>query len=177
MFFYLCVEECDPEEWQARWRLLNLHDHMSRHRMFTSLGEATGNYDSAKKFEMHADEVRGDLLKTQYFQSLSERLQKHYLRGVEPFFKSQDEIIVASGGNVWEFRYMYRFLSNHTHSYPMGFYRMVESDRGRGVETASEIAYTANALSWALEYLESAKDGFYKIWTPHAELVKERKSP
>ncbi|WP_425542891.1 DUF5677 domain-containing protein [Marinomonas arenicola] len=29
-FYYLCVDVCPKDEWDARWNLMNLHDHMSR---------------------------------------------------------------------------------------------------------------------------------------------------
>ncbi|WP_442961724.1 DUF5677 domain-containing protein [Pseudoalteromonas sp. B62] len=37
-FYYLCSDKCSSEEWNARWQLMNLHDHLSRVKMFNALG-------------------------------------------------------------------------------------------------------------------------------------------
>jgi len=162
VFFYLCIQNCDKEEWEARWRLMNLHDHMSRLKMFRVLN---GAEDQVQKFEGYADQVKSDLANTDYFRSLDEKQQKHYLKGHTAFFQSKDEIIEATGNRVDEFRFRYRFLSNHTHSYPMGFYRMAENFHGNGVESKVEIEYSTICLTWATEYLVIAKDGFSGLWT------------
>ncbi|MEW8509047.1 MAG: DUF5677 domain-containing protein [Candidatus Thiodiazotropha sp.] len=161
VFFYLCVEKCDPKEWEARWRLLNLHDHMSRLKMFRVM---EGADDQVAQFESYSDEVKSDLEKVDYFKSLPNKQKKHYIKGNNAFFKSQDELVESAGGNVKEFRFRYRFLSNHTHSYPMGFYRMAESGRGTGMESEVEIGYTGMCLTWASEYLTKAKSEFSDLW-------------
>lgn len=166
VFFYLCVEACDPKEWEARWRLLNLHDHMSRLKMFKVM---EGAEDRVEQFENYTNEVKSDLENTDYFNSLSGKLKKHYLKGNNAFFKSQDELIAAAGGNVDEFRFRYRFLSNHTHSYPMGFYRMAEGGRGTGVESDLEIGYSGICLAWASESLTKAKSEFINLWETQHE--------
>ena len=165
VFFYLCIEDCEPNEWQARWRLLNLHDHMSRLKMFKAMDDSGGEL---ALFEANTDEVRSDLEKTEYFQGIPEKQRKHYLKGHNAFFKSQDELIESAGGSVDEFRFRYRFLSNHAHSFPMGFYRMAESGRGAGVESEVEIGYTGLYLEWATECLEKAQSEFTKKWTSHS---------
>ncbi|MCD8521608.1 MAG: DUF5677 domain-containing protein [Saccharospirillaceae bacterium] len=161
VFFYLCVEVCDSEEWEARWRLMNLHDHMSRLKMFKVM---EGTEDQVRQFESYTNQVKSDLENTVYFQSLSEKVKKHYLKGNNAFFKSQDELIAAAGGSVDEFRFRYRFLSNHAHSYPMGFYRMEEGGRGAGVESDLEIGYTGMCLAWAGDILTKAKFEFISLW-------------
>lgn len=158
---YLCIEKCNSSEWEARWRLMNLHDHMSRLKMFRVMKDSE---EQVAKFESATDGIKSDLEKTNYFQALTAVQKKHYLKGNNAFFKSQDELIESSGGDVDEFRFRYRFLSNHTHSYPMGFYRMAESGRGTGVESDTEVGYTGMCLSWASEYLTKAKIGFSDLW-------------
>lgn len=36
-FYYLCVDGCTDEEWNCRWNLFNLHDCVSRIRLFSAL--------------------------------------------------------------------------------------------------------------------------------------------
>ena len=117
-----------------------------------------GADEQVKHFEGCTDKVKFDLEETEYFKLLCEKQQKHCLKGNNAFFKSQDELIEAASCNVDEFRY--RFLSNHTHSYPMGFYRMAEIGRGTGVESKSEVECSGMCLTWATECPEKAKFGF-----------------
>jgi len=161
VFFYLCIEKCSNEEWNARWKLMNLHDHMSRTKMFRAMGEDVESGDLANEIK---SDVLSALKDNPWFQKLSEKQQAHFLKGNTAFFKSQDEIVEASGGDVSEFRYMYRFLSNNTHSFPMGFYRMAENDRGRGIESKIEIQYTGMCLQWAGYYLNKAKFEFVELF-------------
>ena len=141
---------------------MNLHDHMSRLKMFRVMDGAD---EQAKQFEGYTDKVKFNLEETEYFKLLCEKQQKHYLRGNNAFFKNQDDLIEAMGGSVDEFRFRYRFLSNHTHSYPMGFYRMAEIGRGTGMESKSEVGCIGMCLTWATEYLEKAKNGFSGLFS------------
>ncbi|MGY5796169.1 DUF5677 domain-containing protein [Rheinheimera faecalis] len=161
VFYYICIEECEEKEWQARWRLLNLHDHMSRLKMFNVM---KGAEEQVKQFEKYTPTVQSDLEKSEFFKALSEKQRDHYLKGNNAFFKSQDELIESAGGSVEEFRFRYRFLSNHAHSYPMGFYRMAESGRGTGVESKCEIGYTGLCLEWTTECLDKAQSEFVSKW-------------
>lgn len=140
---------------------MNLHDHMSRTKLFQSIGEDVENNEDAKNIKK---EVLLALNNNAWFQELTEKQKKHYLKGNTAFFKSQDEIVEFSGGNVSEFRYMYRFLSNNTHSFPMGFYRMADNDRSRGIETGIEIQYTGMCLEWAGHYLNNAESEFIDLF-------------
>lgn len=160
LFYYLCIEECGKDEWEGRWRLMNLHDHMSRLKMFSS-GK---NQQEVNEFLDGTQEVKTDLENSTFFKSLSEKRRKHFLKGNTAFFLSKDEIVKRLGGDIDDFRFSYRFLSNHTHTYPMGFYRMKESNRGCGVETETEVYYTSMCLAWANQYLELASNEFSKKW-------------
>ena len=160
VFYYICIEKCNSNEWKARWRLLNLHDHMSRIKLF----KAANNQETVDEFERFTNQVKSELEQTEYFQTLSEDQKKHFLKGHNAFFKNQDALIESMGDNVDEFRFKYRFLSNHTHSYPMGFYRMAENGQGTGIESDIEIKYSGMFLSWALEYLNKAKIEYLDMW-------------
>lgn len=161
VFFYLCIEKCTSEEWEARWRLMNLHDHMSRTKMFEAMGEDVESNEVAKTVKA---EALAALKSSVYFSNLEEKQQKHFLKGNTAFFKSQDEIVSASGGSVSEFRYIYRYLSNNTHSFPMGFYRMAENMKGRGVESESEVGNTGLCILWATQYLKKANGEFCELF-------------
>ena len=156
-FYYLCIDKCSSEEWNARWQLMNLHNHLSRVKMFNALDM---DYEEKEEAKSVKNEVIENLKSNKWFRKLSDKQQAHFLKGKNAFFKSQDEILTASGGDVSDFRFKYIFASNHTHTFPMGFYRMADGNRGRGVESQVEIQYTGLCLEWVSEYLLKAKEQF-----------------
>ena len=160
-FYYLCVDVCSKDEWDARWNLMNLHDHMSRVKMFATLGQ---DYEETEEAKRTRDEVIYKLTNNEWFNNLPEKQQAHFLKGKNAFFKSQDEIISSSGGEIPDFRFKYIFASNHTHTLPMGFYRMADGNRGRGIESQVEIQYTGLCLEWVSEYLAKANTEFTHLF-------------
>lgn len=152
VFHYLCVQKVDDVEWEARWRLLNLHDCLQRVKMFDPTNTAPKDEEAAKVVEITIDELRTNA----YFQGLTQKQQRHYLKGNKALFMSQDEIVQSYGGDVEEFRLLYRFLSNQVHSLPMSFYRVREQGRGRGVECEVEVGYTALCLEITRNYLDQS---------------------
>jgi hypothetical protein len=161
VFFYLCIEECTDDEWTARLGLMDLHDHMSRVKLFDAMGSV---YEENEEAVETRDELLSFLKSNCFFKDLSEKRQKNFLKGNEAFFMTQDEIILSSGETVSKFRFKYRFLSNHIHSFPMGFYRMGNGERGRGLESRIEIQYTGLCLNWISEYLSKASKQFEELF-------------
>ncbi|MGL1932831.1 MAG: DUF5677 domain-containing protein [Desulfotalea sp.] len=159
-FYYLCIEECSKDEWNARWQLMNLHDHMSRVKMFEALGDDYEKTDDAKNIR---NEVISNLKSNPWFSQLPEKQKTHYLKGKNAFFKSKGEIISASGEDP-DFRFKYIFASNHTHTLPMGFYRMADGNRGRGIESEIEVLYTGQCLEWVAECLLKANLEFNTLF-------------
>ena len=53
-FHYLCVDECSLEEWNCRWNIFNLHDCVSRIRLF----DAQGANEEVEKLKVQAEELR-----------------------------------------------------------------------------------------------------------------------
>jgi hypothetical protein len=124
---------------------------MQRTKMFAALNIAPEG-EEAKVIEITVDELKAN----SYFQSLTQKQQQHYLKGNTALFVSQDQIVQSFGGDVNDFRFLYRFLSNQVHSLPMSFYRVGEQERGRGVESEVEVGYTALCLDTARQYLDQA---------------------
>jgi len=150
-FYYLCIQKVSEPEWEARWRLLNLHDCLQREKMFACMNIETEE-EAAKVIKITIQELRENA----YFKTLPAKQQQHYLKGNNALFMSQDDIVRSYGGDVDDFRLMYRFLSNQVHSFPMSFYRVGEQERGRGVESEIEIGYTALCLDTVRQYLDRA---------------------
>ncbi|MFY6043017.1 hypothetical protein ACOUVZ_10805 [Acinetobacter baumannii] len=73
--------------------------------------------------------------------------------------------------NKNDFRLWYKLLSANIHSYPMGFFRMIDGDRGTGVHSELEENYSAVALDLAESYLKRACIHMLKIFPDILEKI------
>lgn len=162
MFYYLCVDDVDQSEKEARQLLFNLHDCAQRKRMFAQV-EST----QEKQFGEMLRTTQETLEKNPYFQGLLEKKRKRYIKGDTALFVAKNDIVKAAGFDVNEFRFLYRFLSNQVHSLPMSFYRVGIQERGRGVESDVEVGYTALCLCTSQEYLSKAYNGYMELFNYH----------
>jgi hypothetical protein len=145
-FFYLGIELVGDEEWQVRLRVMQLHDCMGRLRMFRDFGSSD---EQLSGFEAQADELRTHLSSNGYFMSLPDSLRRKLLRGEQASMLTQDEVLHRMGEFEQRTRGYYRFLSSHTHSFPLAFYRMTEHNRGRGEENEVDKGHMAAAIEFA----------------------------
>ncbi|WHP04918.1 DUF5677 domain-containing protein [Acinetobacter corruptisaponis] len=148
-FYYLCIDNISDDEALARKKLFNYHDFMARGKLFYKIGNEEVNAEIKER-------LISELESTNYFNQLDVKQKKHYLKGDTAFFLSREEIEERIGNSKNHFKINYQLLSSYTHSYPMGFYRMLEADRGTGVKTEVEEKYTAFSLSIAEVYLSLA---------------------
>lgn len=151
--FYLGIEPVGEEERKTRLRVMQLHDCVERFRMFREFDPADKDLP---RFEAQADELRGHLLSNTFFTGLPDKVRKKLLRGDRASMLSQDEILQRMGEFHQGTRGYYRFLSSHTHSFPLAFYRMAEQNRGRGVENEVDKGYVAYAIDFASKVLTRA---------------------
>lgn len=158
-FFYLTIDAVSDDEWLARLKVMQLHDCTERLRMFKALDP---NQSQLRRFERQANELRSILENNSYFASLPGKLRKDLLTGKRSSILSRDEILERMGQFDPKTRGYYRFLSAHTHSFPLAYYRMAEQDRGRGEENEVEKGYMASALEFCSDVLERSVDGFRK---------------
>jgi hypothetical protein len=147
--FYLCVDNVSIDELTARRKLFNLHDYYSRKKMFSFTTDKSEDKD-IEEF------VIKELTETNYFKTLDEKQQKHFLKGETAFFLSREDIEEKTGTEKNDFKLLYKLFSSNTHSFPMGFYGMLEGGRGTGVKTEIEIAYNGLALNTAEQYINQA---------------------
>jgi hypothetical protein len=92
-FYYLCSDECDETEWECRWNIFNLHDCVSRIRMFT----AAGNNEEVAKLSQAADEIRDRLRGNAFFYSLPEKKKKTALNGQSAYLFPLEDIAEKAG--------------------------------------------------------------------------------
>jgi len=70
--FYLCIEKVSGQEWQCRLQLFNLHDCISRKKMFTDFGS---NAEMLANFEQQSNELREQLKLNPFFIGFSDNEQ------------------------------------------------------------------------------------------------------
>lgn len=140
-FYYLCVDQCDDDEWKCRWEAMNIHDCAHRIKIF----EALGQEGEAAEHRKVMDRLIERIASNEHFKTLDSGRQKNIAKGKLAYLKSLEEIAEQAGLTVSEFRFFHVFFSTHVHGLPMSFYRVGEA-RGRGLPTEVESNYTAMCL-------------------------------
>lgn len=163
-FFYLCAEDCPEEEWQFRWNLFNLHDCMSRIRMFDSLDDKA----QAEGFRVQADELRERLTTNPFLETVDPRRRKKLLHGQTAFLSPLEAIAERAGIDLSMFRFLYVLFSSHVHALPMSFYRIGGDfpERGRGLPSEAEEGYSSLCLSLSATLLVRTRDEVHKLFEP-----------
>lgn len=156
-YFWLCEDEIDPDVRQGRFVLLYCHDHGSRKRLFPS--DADDSVVIAD-FERRFDE-------NPWLRTFDEKARRDAMRGLKTPFV-QDDVLTRMGEDKEQFRLAYRWFSQHTHTGPVAFFRLLETDRGTGVETELEKRYMIFAIEFATAILERALLGHLMLF-PDAE--------
>jgi hypothetical protein len=165
-FHFLCADAVPQVEKDARIILLNLHDHASRRKLRGELGEPEDVSKAAASAAVQDDLVRR-FKANAYLSGLPEKRQAELIRGERTPFV-QDDMIVRANMDKTNFRFLYRFFSNHTHTGPIAFYRMREHGRGGGFQNHADILYMGFALDFALDLMERATADFL-VFFPDAE--------
>jgi hypothetical protein len=169
---YLAFDEVGDDEWFTRLNLMQLHDCVTRFKMFSDL---TPDDPEIRGFEGQAEELRNRLLTRKHFASLPEKQQKRFLTGDHAWLLTQDEILarMGQGENKRNFRGMWRYLSTHAHTYPVAFYRMAEQGTGRGLENNKEKGMiTLVLLPYGEDVLRDATKRFNALF-PDIDIPKE----
>ena len=165
-FYYLCVQKCEPVEWECRWNLFNLHDCCARIHLFQEMDTSSPDIQG---FQSQAEELRGRLTRNAFFLALTASDQRRLLHGKRSYLVPLEDIAQAAGVEVPQFRWLYKFLSSHVHGLPLSFYRMGEIDRGRGVYSEVEDGYSYLCVSFVRSILVVARDEMKKLFEPHTE--------
>ncbi|ALL66142.1 hypothetical protein K788_0003273 [Paraburkholderia caribensis MBA4] len=171
-FYYLCVDECSADEWQCRWNLFNLHDCVSRRRLFEARGAEQAELDA---FEMQAEELRSRLRGNAFFGNLPASQQRKLLHGQTAYLLSLEDIGEKAGVDKGTFRFLYVLFSSHVHGLPMSFYRIGAGDeeRGRGLPSPVEERYTSLCLSSASSLLVRTRDEVHTLFKEFARPPNE----
>ena len=164
-FYYLCVERCPADESACRLNLVHLNDCENRRLMFADMDPA---HPEVEKLGRTGEMLRERLRASAYFSALPDGRQRYFLNGQTAFFETLEMIAAKCGTPLETFRFMYRFLSNHSHGWPMAFHRIGE-ERGRGVYTETEEGYTTMLLTFSRNVLNEARSEFEALFAGNGE--------
>lgn len=155
VFFYLCIDKTlDEDEWLTRLHLIQLRDHVSRSQMFKAF--QSDDFEKNESEINHYEDLNKKLLSRKFFRSLPENRQKELLKGEKALLLNRDELLERMGEDKVYFRGMWKYLSSHTHSMPISFYRMADDGRGCGVENPVDKAMTTLFLDMTNKLLNRA---------------------
>jgi hypothetical protein len=160
-FRYLAVEKVDDDEWRARLNVMQLHDCMSRHRMFRDFDPGDAQL---RGFLAQALDLKTRLATNPYFQSLPNKFRQKLLTGEHASILIQDEILQRMGAESSVWRGIYRFLSSQAHSFPLAYYRMAEHGRGHGFENYVDKGYMGGALDTCANILSTCTDAMRALF-------------
>ena len=169
-YYYLCEDNVGEEEWHCRWNIFNLHDCLQRKKLFQCLGS---NPEELANFEKQADELRDRLQSNSHFKSLPLQVQKDCLKAKKLFLLSQDELLERIGFDATAFRALYILWSSHMHTFPVGFYRTGENDRGRGIENPTEKRYICTAIEVCRAFIRKAAKAHLNFFPKAYQEVSE----
>ena len=163
-FYYLCVDKCSDDEWYCRWNIFNLHDCVSRIRLFESMEKSQ---DQVNSFQKQAEELRERLKSNLYFAALPEKQKKQFLHGQKAYMMPLEIIGELAGIEKSKFRWLYVLFSSHVHGLPMSFYRIGSGaeERGRGLPSPTEEGYTSLCLSTAATLLVRTRDELHELFS------------
>ena len=161
-FFDLCIDDISEDEWGMRANLNHIADNRARKRMLEDLGAKPD-----PQYEIHLVDLTARLDKNPAWHRLPEKRRTELLKG-DKSFHTQDEILDRMGEARVPIRGYYRFLSSHTHTGPISYYRMASQGRGSGVENIYDKKFMAEAMKVGRLFLERATEDMKRIfpeWT------------
>jgi hypothetical protein len=91
-----------------------------------------------------------------FFRRLPEKSQRNFLKGRESHFEPLESIAERCGTPRRWYRIAYRLASNHAHVLLMSFYRMGEQERGRGIHSEIEEAYSKMFIEFVSDLMAEA---------------------
>ena len=152
LFFWLTVENVTDDERHMRINLTHLRDNETRKRMMADFGHSP---EKLSGFDWHRGYLTERIKSQDAFKALDEKRQRELLKADRAPYV-QDDLVAKLGLNRSEFRGYYRYISSHTHTDPLSFYRMAERGSGTGVKNPVDMKYMASALNQARYYIDRA---------------------
>lgn len=160
-YFYLGIDDVDETEWDCRLNVFNIHDCLRRQKMFKLLNAPQEALDG---FKNQSSAICNRLMENSFFLSLPEKTRKKCLNAEKLYITSKDDILEKIGFDPAAFWGLYLLWSSHIHSFPIGFYRTGENNRGTGLCNPTDQRHIILALEVCIDFLKSASRGHLKLF-------------
>ncbi len=151
LFWYIGVDKISVEESKLRLDILHYHLNSEKYKFYKEFGLGA---DTLDEFELQLPIRKEEIRTNPLFNSLviDKNKRKSILSGSVAKYLSNDEIIESVSFKADEFKPLYRWYSNHTHSMPFATFSH-DSERGTGRPNRAEIEYISTALDFVTKYL------------------------
>jgi hypothetical protein len=119
MFFYVSEPGVDDDEWGLRKDVLDLHDCLTRYRLFKS-------WKSEKEmtsFRESAAHIKERIRNHKLMKTFDAEKRKQLLGGQQLYLNGLRSVVKRAGWDPDRFDGVYAYLSVHSHSAPTSFYR------------------------------------------------------
>lgn len=157
-FYYIAVDPCTKDEWEARWGLFNLHDCLSR----ISIGEKMEGFGCEQPNLKHLRDVKEELQKTLatncYFSSstFTDNQRARFLKGGGPFLYGVQEFSTRAGVPPPAYKYFQELFSTLAHGHPYAIYSLANSGMQQGIPSPVEEAYCVVAIEAVNSFLSES---------------------
>jgi hypothetical protein len=167
-FFNYISTPVSPEIFAFRVLLMEYNDCMNRLRIFRQIGM----HDQVERGESEAAEFQSQLSNDNHFKTLDPRQQNRAMTGLNATLVSLREMAgpERQKAETWG---MYDYLSTHSHTLPVSFFRIATQGR-TGKENQSEKDLLTGALDMLVELVDEVVT-FYR--NDHIELVSFKLLP
>lgn len=145
---YLVEVGISKDEWNLRKWTLDIHDCVSRIRLFRSLG----NQEEKQAHEKELVFLRERLEASGLFQDLPREARSEILAGNRIYVRGSRTAAAAAGWMKDQWDGIYAYLSAPLHSAPLSFYRMQE----HGVDNLSIAPYQLGVAGFSLNAASQA---------------------
>lgn len=151
MLWYIGVDNISDDESKLRLEILMFHLNNEKYKFYKDFGADAKTLD---EFEQQLPKSRELIKNNSLFNSLikDNNKKKKILEGKEAKYLSNLEIIDKASFNGDEFKPLYRWFSNHTHSMPFAVFSLTD-ERGSGKRNQIEVEYIDMALDFVTKYL------------------------
>ena len=159
MFHYLTEHGMTETEWELRRTVLILHDNTTRYRIFKSWHQ-----EEAANFRHAVEQLREELSNRDDFKGFNEEKRERLLSGQAMYLDGLRSVVRKAGWDVGRFDFVYAYLSTHTHSSPVSFFRT--HIHGIDFDSPSEHQYSLSgfALEHAAQSLGSASKRMLELY-------------
>jgi len=119
MFFYVSEPGVSDDEWGLRKDILDLHDCLTRYRVFKSWKDEK----EMKSLRESAAQIKDRIRNHKLMSTFDAEKQKQLLGGQQLYLNGLRSVVKRAGWDPDRFDGVYAYLSVHSHSAPTSFYR------------------------------------------------------